>query len=253
MRLPVSLLLTLLLIADVASSQTVDVPSPSASNLPMFRPALLGKGPTSLVNTIDTQDLIKKGQKNAAIMFYCLVANTGDILLSGTYRGTPGSKLLEEEVLKHLASAKFIPAIHNRQPITVFFYGTVVFAVVDGKPRLRIFSNQQLEELKKESDLIDPQPYIGADSKFDGVHYPETGSPALVSGTAELALNVDAEGNLKGIRLVSEYPPLLGFGDAAVSAFKKAKFIPAFRDGQPVESKVTLPVYFTPPSESLSK
>jgi TonB family protein len=67
-----------------------------------------------------------------------------------------------------------------------------------------------------------------------------------VSGTAELALNVDAEGNLKDVRLVSEYPPLLGFGDAAVSAFQKAKFIPAFRDGQPVESKVTLPVYFTP-------
>jgi TonB family protein len=246
MRFPGSLLITLLLIADVTLSQTVDVPPPSASNLPMFRPALLGRGPTSLVNTIDTQDLIKKGQKNAAIMFYCLVANTGDIFLTGTYRGTPSSKLLEEEVLKHLANAKFIPAIHNRQPITVFFYGTVVFAVVDGKPRLRIFSNQQLEELKKESDFIDPQPYIGADSKFDGVHYPETGSPVLVSGTAELALNVDAEGNLKDIRLVSEYPPLLGFGDAAVSAFKKAKFIPAFRDGQPVESKVTLPVYFTP-------
>jgi TonB family protein len=246
MRLPGSLLLTLLLIADVTSSQTVDVPSPSASNPPMFRPALLGRGPTSLINTIDTQDLIKKGQKNGAIMFYCLVANTGDIFLSGTYRGTPSSKLLEEEVLKHLANAKFIPAIHNRQSITVFFYGTVVFAVVDGKPRLRIFSNQQLEELKKESDFIDPQPYVGADSKFDGVHYPETGSPVLVSGTAELALNVDAEGNLKDIRLVSEYPPLLGFGDAAVSAFKKAKFIPAFRDGQPVESKVTLPVYFTP-------
>jgi TonB family protein len=246
MRLPGSLLITLLLIVDTTSSQNIDVPSPSASNLPMFRPALLGRGPTSLVNTIDTQDLIKKGQKNAAIMFYCLVANTGDIFLSGTYRGTPSSKLLEEEVLKHLANAKFIPAIHNRQPITVFFYGTVVFAVVDGKPRLRIFSNQQLEELKKESDFIGPQPYVGADSKFDGVHYPETGSPVLVSGAAELALNVDAEGNLKDVRLVSEYPPLLGFGDAAVSAFKKAKFIPAFRDGQPVESKVTLPIYFTP-------
>jgi TonB family protein len=246
MRLPGSLLIALLLIVDTTSSQTVNVPSPSASNLPMFRPALLGRGPTSLINTIDTQDLIKKGQKSAAIMFYCLVANTGDIFLSGTYRGTPSSKLLEEEVLKHLANAKFIPAIHNHQPITVFFYGTVVFAVVDGKPRLRIFSNQQLEELKKESDFIDPQPYVGADSKFDGVHYPETGSPVLVSGTVELALNVDAEGNLKDIRLVSEHPPLLGFGDAAVSAFKKAKFIPAFRDGQPVESKVTLPVYFTP-------
>jgi hypothetical protein len=246
MRLPGSLLLTLLLIADVTSSQTVDVPSPSASNLPMVRPALLGRGPTSLVNTIDTKDLIKKGQKDAAIMFRCIVAGTGDIVRSVTYRGTPGSKLLEGEVLKRLANAKFIPAIHNHQPIAVLFYGTVVFAVVDGKPRLRIFSNQQPEELKKESDFIDPQPYIGADSKFDGFHYPETGSPVEVSGTAEVALNVDAEGNLKDIQLVSEYPPLLGFGDAAIFDFQKAKFIPAFRDGQPVESKVTLSIYFKP-------
>jgi hypothetical protein len=246
MRFPGSLLLTLLLIADVTSSQTVDVPSPSASNLPMVRPALLGRGPTSLVNTIDTKDLIKKGQKDAAIMFRCIVAGTGDIVRSVTYRGTPGSKLLEGEVLKRLANAKFIPAIHNHQPIAVLFYGTVVFAVVDGKPRLRIFSNQQPEELKKESDFIDPQPYIGADSKFDGFHYPETGSPVEVSGTAEVALNVDAEGNLKDIQLVSEYPPLLGFGDAAIFDFQKAKFIPAFRDGQPVESKVTLSIYFKP-------
>ena len=246
MRLPGFLLLILLLIADVTSSQTVDVPSPSATNLPMVRPALLARGPTSLVNTIDTKDLIKKGQKDAAIMFYSIVTDTGNILVSATYRGTPGSKLLEEEVRKRLASAKFIPAIHARQPVAVFFYGTVVFGVVDGKPRLRIFSNQQLEELKKESDFIDPQPYFGGDSKFEGFHYPETGSPVQVTGTAALALNVDAEGNLKDIRLVSEYPPLLGFGDAAVFDLEKAKFIPAFRNGQPVESKVTLSIYFKP-------
>ena len=95
-----------------------------------------------------------------------LVTPTGDIVWSGTYRGTPESKLLEQEVLKRLANAKFIPAIHNHEPVTVFFYGTVVFSIVHGKPRLRIFSNQQLDELKKESDFIDPQPYVGQDSKF---------------------------------------------------------------------------------------
>ena len=31
------------------------------------------------------------------------------------------------------------------------FYGTVTFAVVNGKPRLRIFANQQLDELKKKA------------------------------------------------------------------------------------------------------
>jgi len=48
------------------------------------------------------------------------------------------------------------------------------------------------------------------------------------------------------MQLVSEYPPLLGFGDEAMSDFNGAKFIPAFRNGQPVESKVNLPIYFAP-------
>jgi hypothetical protein len=32
----------------------------------------------------------------------------------------------------------------------------VKFAVVNGKPRLRIFANQQLNEVDKETDYIDP-------------------------------------------------------------------------------------------------
>jgi TonB family protein len=179
-------------------------------------------------------------------MFSCLVAPTGDVVRSACYRGTRGSELLEQEVLKHLANAKFVPAIHNHQPVIVVFYGTVTFAVVNGKPRLRIFSNQQLEEVKKENDFIDPQPYVGPGSRFTGINYPDTGTTVMVTGVVELALEVDAAGNLKNIRVVTESPPYLQFGPAALSDFDGAKFIPAFRGGKPVESKVTLPVYYKP-------
>jgi TonB family protein len=181
-------------------------------------------------------------------MFSCLVAPTGHVVRSGAYRGTQRSELLEQEVLKRLATARFIPAIHNHQPVIAIFYGTVTFAAVNGKPRLRIFANQQLDELKKESDFIDPQPYVGQDSKFTGVHYPETGSAVQMTGVVELAFNVDAKGNLKSMQLVSEEPPLLGFANAAISDFAGAKFIPAFRHGQPVESNVKIPVYYKPSS-----
>src|SRR6516165_6438702 len=106
--------------AGVAPSQTPKTASPSPAarpTLPEFRPALIGTAPNSLVNTIDTADLIKKGQKEAAIMFSCLVAPTGEVVRSGAYRGTRGSELLEQELLKRLATAKFIPAIHNHQPV----------------------------------------------------------------------------------------------------------------------------------------
>ena len=249
MRLRIFCFVGLLLSVDLALAQTPKTGSPSPSplpTLPEFRPALIGTAPNSLINTIDTADLIKKGQKEAAVMFSCLVAPTGQVVTSGAYRGTRGSELLEQELLKRLATARFIPAVHNHQPVIAVFYGTVKFAVVNGKPRLRIFANQELNEVDKESDFIDPQPYVGQDSKFTGLHYPETGSTVAVTGVVELALNVDAKGNLTNLQVLSEEPPLLGFGDAALSDFSDAKFIPGFRNGQPVESNVKIPVYYKP-------
>src|SRR4029450_12051685 len=247
MRLGTFCIIGLLLTAELASSQTPKPASPSPTPaLPEFRPALVGTGPNTLINTIDSADLIKKGQKDAAVMFTCLVAPTGEIARSGTYRGTKGSELLEKEVLKRLTNAKFIPAIHNHQPVVAVFYGTVTFAVVNGKPRLRIFANQQLEELKKESDFIDPQPYVGQDSKFTGTHYPETPTPVVLAGAVDVAVEVDAAGNLKSMQVMPEEPPFLNFGEAALSDFNGAKFIPAFRNGNSVDSKVTLPIYYKP-------
>jgi TonB family protein len=249
MRIGLLWFVCFLLSAGLISSQTPKSKSPSpspGSTLPEFRPALIGTAPNSLINTIDTADLIKKGQKEAAVMFSCLVAPTGNVVRSGAYRGTRGSEMLEQELLKRLATAKLIPAIHNHQPVIAVFYGTAKFGVANGKPRLRIFANQQLEEVDKETDFIGPQPYIGQDSKFTGLHYPETGSTVAVTGVVELALNVDAKGNLKNTQVLSEEPPLLGFGDAALSDFGGAKFIPAFRNGEPAECTVKIPVFYKP-------
>jgi TonB family protein len=248
MRLGIYCLLALLLSANLALSQTQKTATPTPTPaLPEFRPALVGTGPNSLINTIDTADLIKKGQKDAAVMFTSLVAPTGEIARSGAYRGTKGSELLEKEILKRLGNAKFIPAIHNHQPVLAVFNGTVRFAVVKGKPRLRIFANQPLPEVDKETDFIDPQPYVGQDSKFTGTHYPEVPTTVSLTGAVDLEVEVDAAGNLTNIQVVSEEPPFLNFGQAAMSDFSGAKFIPAFRDGKPVDSKVTLHVYYKPP------
>jgi hypothetical protein len=46
--------------------------------------------------------------------------------------------------------------------------------------------------------------------------------------------------------VVSENPPLVGFRRAAAEDFRVASFIPAFREGKPVECNVTLPVYYEP-------
>jgi Gram-negative bacterial TonB protein C-terminal len=221
-------------------------PAATAPELPQFRPALLGAGPASVINRMDTAGLIRDGQKDGAVSFSCSVRRTGEIANVWTYRGTPGSTLLERELVRCLDTAVFVPAIHNRQTVHALFFGTVIFKVVDGKPRLRIFANQEPEELKKESDFVGPQPFMGPGSKFEGLHYPNDSLTSELSGIVELALVIDASGNMKELKIISETPPLAGFRRAAAEDFRVASFIPAFRDGKPVECSVTLPVYYEP-------
>jgi hypothetical protein len=239
--------LVLMSIVDLGWSQ-VDIQSSNTANLPMFRPVLLGNGPDALINRIDAAGLMKAGQKDAAIMFSCSVKKDGTVSSASTYRGTPDSKLLEQELLKKLSAAanpKMIAAIYNHVPVDAVYYGTVTFMLVDGKPRLRIFSNQDREELKNENDFIAPQPFYGADSKFSGFHYPPRESaPVAVDGLVELKAKIDASGNLQDLQLLSEQPPFLGFGEAAFNDLKVAKFVPAFRNGKPVASEVNIPVFY---------
>ena len=242
-------LIALLSVVDLTWSQTVKVASPSpAADLPMYRPILLGKGLNSLIDRIDTQDLIKKGQKDALIMFNCAVRKDGGVEWSAAYRGTPGSDFLKQELQKRLSPAsdpRFIPAVYNHRLVDAIYYGTVTFAVVDGKPRLRIFSNQEAEELKSEHDFIGPQPFFGPESKFSGFHYPPPEAARVeVDGNVELKIKIDVSGNLQELNVVSENPPFLGFADAALADFRNARFIPAFRDGKPVACDVTLPVFY---------
>jgi hypothetical protein len=231
-----------------ATSRPGGTPSatPASAKLPQYRPALLGTGPYSVINRLDTAGLIRDGQKDGQLFFCCSVDREGVIANTWTYRQSPDSKLLERELVRCLDTAVFVPAVYNHERVPVLFYGTVTFKVVDGKPRLRIFENQEAEELKKESDFIGPQPFVGKDSKFEGLHYPNDAVTSELSGIVELAMKIDATGAMKDLQIVSEYPPLVGFRRAAAEDFRVASFIPAFREGKPVECSITLPVYYEP-------
>ncbi|MEY2537464.1 MAG: Gram-negative bacterial TonB protein C-terminal [Verrucomicrobiota bacterium] len=238
-------------VANSTFAQTIDTKGASESSTPVFRPALIGTGPNALINRINTKELIAKGQKNGVVMFICAVRKTGDVEWSGTYRVSGDVQMLEQELQRNLATSAnptLIPALFNHTPVGAIYFGTVTFAVVDGKPRLRIFSNQQIDEVNKESDFIGPQPIIGAGSKFTSFHYPLMGEGTIsVDGFVEVQLKVDEKGNLKELKIAREVPPLSGFGIAAVADLGGAKFIPAFRNGKPVACDVTVPIYYRAP------
>jgi hypothetical protein len=235
-------LLQLALVATVGCVAATHAAAQGAR--PQFRPAVFLPGEKSLVNIIDTAALMKAGQKDGAIMFASLVAKDGRLAQSRIYRGMPGTDALRAELSKRLDEVVVAPAIYNHQPVEVLLYGTVVFSIVDGKPRLRIFLHQDPTELKKESDFIGPQPVFGADSKFTGLEYPQMEHPVEVTGVVDLNVRVDATGTLQASRVIAEEPPLLGFGQAALNDFEGAKFIPAFRDGDPDASDTVMVVAY---------
>lgn len=203
-------------------------------------------GPTGLINKVDRLSLAEQNPNPEAVMFYCVVNKKGKIVSSAVYRESPGSEALERQIRKNVENSSFIPALYDSKPVDAIYYGTAIFSVAQGRPRLRIFSNQETPEVAAENDFIGPQPVYGGESKFLGLHYPKK-ADEKTNGIAELNLQVDQEGNLERISVVYEYPADGGFGEAALADFKDAKFVPAFRNGEPVACSIRLPVYYQAP------
>ena len=215
-----------------------------AENLPQFRPALLGNHKKSLINTIDTQMLLKRGQGDGFVMFGCAVSQYGDGYWSRTYRCSPNTELLQKEVLGRIDQAMFEPAVYKGSRVGVYLMGAVVFAVRDGKPHLRIFLHQEEEDLKKGNDFIAPQfAFAPGNTKFKGIYYPPQapGSPGLAS----LKLNVNELGEVQAASVTYEHPAGMGFGAQAVGPIRDAAFIPGFRNGQPVSCQFNWTIIFT--------
>jgi hypothetical protein len=161
------------------------------------------------------------------------------------FRSTPDSDVLEDELRKKLAVIQFVPAIYKGAPVDAVFFGTVSFTTVNNKPRLRIFSNQETEDLRTENDFVAPQLVIGADSSFTGWHYPSSStSPVRLDGAVSAAVEIDESGILNHITIMAEDPPYVGFGVQVSDDLQGARFIPGFRGGKPVASKSTLTVFF---------
>jgi hypothetical protein len=211
---------------------------------PQFRPAVLSTGPKSLVNLIDSKALLSKGQKDGAVQFAVVIGSHGEATEAWVYRAMPGSKPLEDEVLKKLGDSRFTPPVYEHQPVSVILYGTVVFDAEDA-PHVKILLNQDPNEIKAGNDFIGPQPVIGGDSHFNGLHVPKD-VPVALECIVELMLRVDANGKMLEFAVTGEDPPLLGYRQSAEADFEGAKFIPAFRDGDATESRSFMSLCYKP-------
>ncbi|PYK48450.1 MAG: hypothetical protein DME51_11435 [Verrucomicrobia bacterium] len=219
------LLIALLSIADLAGLHAAQ---------PQFRPALIGNGPKALINMIDTKRLVEKGQGNGLLSFECFVTNAGGPVNGVTYRATPASDALEREVTSALNRCRFIPAIYNGKPTEVLFHGTVLFFAADGKPHLHIYANQNPNDIAKGNDFVAPQ-LIAGTTKTPSQDELGKGRIYHENGVVKLAIAVDANGNQKSVRVLSEEPGGFNFGHATLIQLQGAKYIPGFRNGRPVD------------------
>ena len=180
---------------------------------------------------------MEKGQRDGLLMFNCYVSPSGKVGNYSIYRETPGSKSLKEEVGYALRECRFIPAIYNGERTDVWFAGTVVLFVNDGKPHLRIYANQSHDDIRKGNDFVAPQVIAGTrdwlGSRFDLVA--QKARVYQQNGVIQLSITVDASGNQRDLKVISEDPPGFGLGEDIRKMYAKAKYIPGFRNGHPVD------------------
>ena len=204
----------------------------SAPGDPEFRPALIGSGPQSLVNLIDTARLIQAGEQDAIVMFDEMIFPfkvRGKY--ASVYPGSAGSELLQKAVLKALNEAEFISAIANHKPVGIDFHGTVMFFPRQ-KPNLRVFANQDRHELARIADFVAPQ-LIGGSTKWDSEDPQlEAARRMNKTGVVVLSLQVNEKGELTSSRVVAEDPPGFNFGAAILKSFRTARFVPGYRQGK---------------------
>lgn len=225
-----------------------------------FRPALLVHGSNGLADLIDGQSLMKQGQGTAMVHFTVRVSTAGTTRLGATtygatseirswtiaYGGTPNSDRLQREVANKIDRAVFHPAIYDgaSQPAVVF--GTVLFAVAEGKPRVRVYLNQEMNDIKNNHDFVAPQLILLPGTKFTketgGIQWPQ--KAGLVSATVGVRMNIDATGKITGMNLEYESPKGMDFGGQVMMGLKDATFTPGYRNGKPVSCSFSLPLHF---------
>ena len=218
-----------------------------AENLPAIRPALIGSGPGSLVNLIDTEGLFRKGQGDAWVQFECAVAGDGVAGGSDFFTASPDSSLLQEEIRKRLRQTRFIPAVYNHKRRWAWFNGTVLFVVKDGRPHLRIYANQDLDEIRRGTDFVAPQMIDVPDNYYMNFpKYPTEAKHGEAAGVVKLRHSVDANGKTTNVQVITE-PSGYQLGDYLKKAIPRLDFCPGYRNGRPTATTYTLTWWFGRP------
>jgi hypothetical protein len=215
-----------------------------AETLPDRRPALIGSGAGSIVNSIDAEGLFQKGQRDAWVMFECGVAADGFVFGSDFFTASPDSTLLKNEVRRRLRGTRFIPAVYNHKRTAAWFAGTAFFVVANGRPHLRIYAHQDLDEIKRGTDFVAPQLISVPNRDYSNwPNFPSKATHDEAAGVVKLRHSVDANGKTTAVQVVTE-PAGYQLGDYLKKVLPRLDFLPGYRNGRPTSATYTLTWWF---------
>ena len=177
-------------------------------------------------------------------MFECGVAPDGFAGGSDFFTASPDSRPLKNEIRRRLHQARFIPAVYNHKRTSAWFAGTAVFVVANGKPHLRIYANQDLEEIRRNADFVAPQ-LIDVPTNYY-LNFPKAPTAAVrddAAGVVKLRHSVDANGKTTNVEVISE-PAGYQMGDFLKKALPRLDFSPGYRNGRAISTTYTLTWWF---------
>jgi TonB family protein len=91
-----------------------------------------------------------------------------------------------------------------------------------------------------------PQPYVGPVPE-----YPPDLRKSNASGEAVISFLIDRHGGVRGPEIKSATAP--AFGESALAAARLWRFLPAVKDGRPIETRAEMPFVFPPPHPAENK
>jgi hypothetical protein len=190
------------------------------------------------------QKLLQKGQPDGAVMFTRGVFPPGKGRdFAEVNRGTPGSRLLQDEVLRALNRSRFLPAIAHHKPVPV--YSAAPFCSLP-TPSLTFvcWQNQDPDAVARFDDFIAAQEIFGTARWVENDPRLDAFTRMGKNGAVTLQLHVNEKGKLLSSRAaVSEEPRGYNLGRFEVDMLASAEFVPGFRSGKPSDCSFQMTRY----------
>jgi len=145
-------------------------------------------------------------------------------------RYTPLESIIDETIIEEIIIDETEP--NNR-------------SVVQAEENPFIFTEENLpSEITYSIDMLTIRPVFPSGLILENIVYPRSARQQNIEGRVLLEIILEANGEIRSIRIISENPPNLGFAEAAINAFRGVRATPAERNGIQVPARLEFPLLF---------